>query len=68
VRITGIDLLTLDVHANLASRLDDAPTAAAEESDDADEEAAAAPLALAIDLGEAGTEAEAVTPAAPPAA
>ena len=29
VRITGIDLLTLDLHANLASRLDDAPAAAA---------------------------------------
>ncbi len=68
VRITGIDLLTLDVHANLVSRLDDAPTAAAEEADDADEEAAAAPLALAIDLGEAGAEAEAVAPASPPSA
>ena len=32
VRITGIDLLTLDLHANLASRLDDAPAASAAES------------------------------------
>ncbi len=57
VRITGIDLLTLDLHANLASRLDDAPAAAvpddAGDAGDEDDAAAAAPLALAIDLGEA---------------
>ena len=58
VRITGIDLLTLDLHANLASRLDDAPaTAAADDAGDDDEAAAAAPLALAIDLGDAGSDA-----------
>jgi exoribonuclease-2 len=54
VRITGIDLLTLDLHANLASRLDDAPAAtAADEAGDDDEAAAAAPLALAIDVADA---------------
>jgi exoribonuclease-2 len=73
VRITGIDLLTLDVHASLLSRLDDAPAATAgdaAETDDADEEAAAAPLALAIDLGETAAETAAAgeAPGAPPAA
>jgi exoribonuclease-2 len=71
VRITGIDLLTLDVHANLATRLDDAPAAAAEEAeetDEGDEEAAAAPLALAIDLGEPAAEGSGDAPAAQPAA
>ncbi len=69
VRITGIDLLTLDVHANLATRLDDTPAAdEAGETDDGDEEAAAAPLALAIDLGEPAAEGGGDAPAATPAA
>ncbi|OGB06773.1 MAG: ribonuclease II [Burkholderiales bacterium RIFCSPHIGHO2_12_FULL_69_20] len=54
VRITGMDLLTLDLHANLATRLDDVPAAATvDEAADDDEAAAAAPLSLAIDLGDA---------------
>ncbi len=65
VRITGLDLLTLDLHANLASRLDDpagnAPAAddAGEGSSDGDDDEAtsAQPLALAIDLGDAATDA-----------
>jgi exoribonuclease II len=66
VRITGIDLLTLDLHANLASRLDDAPAApAADDTGDDDEAAAAAPLALAIDLGEAAPVDGDAAPAAP---
>lgn len=54
VRITGTDLLTLELHASLVTRLDDPATPAddapvdAEEADEAAE--AAAPLALAIDL------------------
>jgi exoribonuclease-2 len=58
VRITGMDLLTLDLHASLATRLDDsaaataAPEAGADDSADDDEAAAAAPLALAFDLGD----------------
>lgn len=53
VRITGTDLLTLDVHASVLQRLDDPAT----EADDAVvedaeiEEASAGPLTLAIDLG-----------------
>ncbi|HQC98257.1 MAG TPA: hypothetical protein PK306_21380, partial [Aquabacterium sp.] len=61
--------LTLDVHANLATRLDDTPAAdEAGETDDGDEEAAAAPLALAIDLGEPAAEGGGDAPAATPAA
>jgi exoribonuclease-2 len=54
VRIDSTDLLTLDVQASVASRLDDtAPTdEAASAEADADELAeAAGPLTLAIDLG-----------------
>ncbi len=54
VRITGTDALTLDVHANLLARLDEAaaaPAAATTEEDDS-EVLDAAPLALAIDLDE----------------
>jgi len=67
VRITGSDLLTLDLHANVIARLDDAATPA----DDAvvyeaeAEEAAesAGPLTLAIDVQEG--DAEAPAPAEP---
>ena len=52
VRITGSDALTLDVHANLLARLDTAPLAPVDSEDDSEDAAAAAPLALAIDLGE----------------
>jgi exoribonuclease-2 len=65
VRITGMDLLTLDLHASLAARLDDAqPEAAADDGTDDDEAQAATPLSLAIDLGDA---AEPAPPAAPAA-
>jgi len=53
-RITGSDTLTLEVHANLLARLDEVPAGAVDE--EADDEADAAPLALAIDVNdEAGT-------------
>jgi exoribonuclease-2 len=65
VRITGMDLLTLDLHASLATRLDDSAAAApADDSGDDDEVAGAAPLALAIDLGEPAAEAAADGPGA----
>jgi exoribonuclease II len=54
VRITGTDALTLDVHANLVARLDEAPAEAAPEEDD--EALQAAPLALAIDIDEPAAE------------
>ena len=77
VRITGSDLLTLELHASLVARLDDpasaagAATASTEaeadtESDD-DASAAAAPLALAIDLQDGDNAAE-PAPAGTPAA
>ena len=65
VRITGMDLLTLDLHASLATRLDDSAAVAAiaqavadegaDGNTDDDEAAAAAPLALAFDLGDSGS-------------
>ena len=68
VRITGIDGLTLDLHAGLVARLDDPGTAADDAEVDADEaeEAAdaAAPLALAIDLQDADNAPEGAPAAA----
>ncbi len=73
VRIEGCDLLTLDVFAALAARLDNVPacadaTSEAGEAGEEDDEAsaAAAPLALAIDLADAGV-AEGAESAASPA-
>lgn len=65
VRVDGVDLLTLDVHARLVARLDDEPAAegAPEDADEA-EEAGAGPLTLAIDVDEEAPPAEgAATPA-----
>jgi exoribonuclease-2 len=60
VRVTGTDPLTLDVHASLVARLDDA--APAPPTDEAEDEAAeAAPLTLAIDVAEEPAAAAAST-------
>lgn len=76
VRITGTDLLTLDVHASVLSRIDDPDTSAddavVEDAEADSEEVAAGPLTLAIDVAaDAGDEeapssdaATAATPAA----
>jgi hypothetical protein len=58
VRITGRDLLTLDVWSSLVTRLDasvlDGGAAGGEpDEDDAEEIGAAVPLALAIDVADA---------------
>ncbi len=58
VRNTGLDEMTLDVHASLIERLDEAPAADEPEGDDEDLEAAATPIALAIDLNDGASEAE----------
>ncbi len=52
VRVTGSDLLTLDVHANVVARLDDggAPSEPAAEADGDESTDNAGPLTLAIDL------------------
>ncbi|WP_457326063.1 RNB domain-containing ribonuclease, partial [Roseateles sp. P5_E11] len=58
VRITGLDEMTLDVHATLVERLDESPAAEEPEGDEDELEAAAAPLTLAIDLNDGSGEAE----------
>jgi exoribonuclease-2 len=68
VRVTGLDLLTLDIHASLLARLDEAGEAAVGEGaeDEADDEAAAEAaggLALAIDLADADAPEAGATPA-----
>jgi len=68
VRITGIDELTLDVHANLLARLDDDRDTSAQDNDEGDDgdEAMnnASALSLAIDVNEADGDAAASTPPA----
>ncbi len=63
VRITGLDEMTLDVHATLIERLDEPVAQADVEGDDEELEAAAAPIALAIDLNDGPGDAEAATSA-----
>ncbi|NBD20825.1 RNB domain-containing ribonuclease [Aquabacterium fontiphilum] len=59
VRITGVDELTLDVHASVVARLDDA-TAEGETEGDEDDAVLdnAGPLTLAIDVNDADAPAE----------
>ncbi|MBO9689218.1 MAG: RNB domain-containing ribonuclease [Mitsuaria chitosanitabida] len=63
VRITGLDELTLDVHANLVERLDAEAEPAADTEPDEDEEPAGV-LTLAIDVNDEGAEPAAPAPAA----
>ncbi len=58
VRITGVDLLTLDVHASVIARLDEAESGTAPQGDAGDEDDTevldnAGPLTLAIDVADA---------------
>jgi exoribonuclease-2 len=56
-RVTGIDLLTLDLHAQLLQRLDE-PVTTDDSAADVDEEAeTSGPLTLAIDLAEPADDA-----------
>jgi len=64
VRITGMDEMTLDLHANVIAKLDEA-VAAAEEVEEADEEETAGPLTLAIDMTGEGEEAAPVAEGKP---
>jgi exoribonuclease-2 len=75
VRITGTDLLTLDVHASVLSRIDDPDTTAddavVEDAEDADaesEDVSAGPLTLAIDVQADDADAPADAAVTPPAA
>ena len=62
VRITGADLLTLDLHANVLARLDDAQTDAPTVDDTSDDVLDnAGPLTLAIDVQGDGQENETTT-------
>ena len=59
VRITSMDEMTLDLHANVIAKLDEAGASAdteQAEADDGEEEPAAGPLTLAIDLSGEGEE------------
>jgi exoribonuclease-2 len=69
-RVTGIDLLTLDLHAALAARLDEVASGATPQAEDTAEDEAepiGAPLQLAIELDEPAAEAS-PDPAPAPAA
>ncbi len=53
-RVVGVDLLTLDLHASLLQRIEDAPAVGGDESADLDEDVdSSGPLTLAIDLQDA---------------
>ena len=70
VRINGMDLLTLDLHATLAARLDEPAAATAEPEGEAGDEEDAEPagaLRLAFELDEAAAAADPVAPADPAA-
>jgi exoribonuclease-2 len=68
VRITGTDLLTLDLHANVVARLDDVAAAAVPAEAEADEEVdSAGPLTLAIDVAGDGADAASAAVDAPAA-
>ena len=56
VRITGTDALTLDVHASLVTRLDEAAPAGIDD-EAGDDETDSTPLALAIDLSDEESQA-----------
>jgi exoribonuclease II len=56
VRVAGVDLLTLELHANLLARLDDTHASTDGTEEPEDDEPAAAGITLAIDLAEAPEE------------
>jgi exoribonuclease-2 len=66
VRVEGVDLLTLDLHASVVARLDTVAAAAADDAaeDEGDETESAGPLTLAIDLESGADEAPPVAVAA----
>ncbi len=52
VKLGDIDLVSLDIHGTVIEHLD-APSAAATEDDEADDDSMAGPIAIAVDLDEA---------------
>ena len=67
VRVTGTDLLTLDVHASVVSRREDASPAVEGDADADELLEGAGPLTLAIDLGDPEPGPDAAQAAAAPA-
>jgi exoribonuclease-2 len=65
-RVTGVDKLTLDLHASLAARLDEQPAPALEDDGTEDDSEPAGVLELAIDIDDSGASGSAA--ADPPAA
>jgi exoribonuclease-2 len=52
VHLGDIDLITLDVKGTVIERLDVAPTPLEEEAEEAEEEPAAGPISIAVDVNE----------------
>jgi exoribonuclease-2 len=65
-RVTGIDLLTLELHASLAARLDEAAPTAADEDAAEDEAEPAGGLQIALTLDDAETAPAAAAPEGQP--
>ena len=64
VRVTGMDLLTLELHASLAARLDDEVAPTETEDSEGEDDTPTTGLTLAINLDEAGEDAPPAAPAA----
>ena len=64
VRITGLDMLTLEVHANLLTRLDDIAASASDDTEDEDDAPTTGAITLAINVADGATEDTASAPAA----
>jgi exoribonuclease-2 len=64
VRITGLDMLTLEVHANLLTRLDDIAASASDDTEDEDDAPTTGAITLAINVADGAAEDPASAPAA----
>jgi len=57
IKINGCDLLTLDLHASVLTRMDEAAVASGSDDGADDEEPVSGPLTLAIDMSEGASDA-----------
>ena len=57
IKINGCDLLTLDLHASVLTRIDEAAVASGSDDGADDEEPVSGPLTLAIDMSEGASDA-----------
>ncbi len=67
VRLGDIDLVSLDIHGTVTARLDAEPDAGDALDDDADDDAIAGPIAIAVDLRDADAPPESPAPVDNPA-